>query len=693
THNLIKMAREGLAFELRNAIHKAKKEQVTVTKENISVNTRGKQYLVTIEIIPLTDTVDIHYLIQFTKNPLPAAAEEIIKSTSSSQKIKNDISQKRYEQLEKELSHTREDMRSVTEDMEATNEELQSANEELQSSNEEMQSLNEELETSKEELQSSNEELIIVNQELLDKQEQLNMSRFYSEAIVTTMREPLVVLDKTLRVKTANASFYTKFNVDEKETEGKLFYELQNHQFDDNLLRSLLEKILPQKNRIEDFEINLRLPGKGERIILLNARQIVNEKRAEQLILLALEDITDRVHSEKLLKESEARSRTFVESNVVAVCFTHLETATIFEANKAFLNMLGYTRQDLKTGKINWLNYTPPEHQVNDHLAIEKAKSMKISPPYEKEIIRTDGKRISVIKARAIINKNEIMSVFVDITERKSAELKLKTFAQELETKVKERTAELQTSNEELRQSNMHLDQFAYVASHDLQEPLRKILTFTMRLQDKHADELTPEAKSYITKIEGASGRMRILIQDLLNYSRLLQHETLFKETDLSEILKNVLSDFELLIQEKKAEIKTGQLPTIAGIPLQLNQLFYNLINNSLKFSKKEVPPVISITSRTLSEKEITKYPALDPSISYVEIIFKDNGIGFEQQYAKRIFSIFQRLHDKDTFTGTGIGLALTRKIIENHHGDIFADAKENQGAAFHVILPITQPR
>jgi len=954
THNLIKMAREGLAFELRNAIHKATKEQATVTKENIPVRASGKQSLVTIEIIPLTDTVEPHYLIRFERKIIPVVQEE---KKSSSGKINE--SKQLNEQLERELSQTREDMRSITEDMEAGNEELQSANEELQSSNEEMQSLNEELETSKEELQSSNEELLIVNQELLDKQEQLNASRFYSEAIVTTMREPLVVLDKSLRIKTANASFYKKFDVEEEETEDKLFYEIQNHQFDDTLLRALLEKVLPQKNRIEDFEINLRLPDKGDRVVLINARQVVNEKKAEQLILLAMEDITDRVHSEKILKESEnrfklaikasghivfaqdenlkyiwiynehsdfkaedilgkddyellepetakrlttlkkevlqsgttirsevlmtinseqsfyeimveaiknetgkvtgitgvamnitekviirkqieaseneqkklashlklatdsanigiwsldivssklewsnihkkmwgydenregltyedwhkvivpedkeltfqrieesklnhdiyeadyritrandgaivwikstgqyyydefgvaltltgisidiseqkeaerkikeseARSRAFVESNVVAVCFTHLESATIFEANAAYLNMLGYTRKDLKEGKINWLNYTPPEHHVNDQLAIEKARSMKISPPYEKEIMRTDGKRISVIKARAIINQDEIMSVFVDITERKSAEQKLKTFAQELEAKVKERTAELQTSNEELKQTNMQLDQFAHVASHDLQEPLRKILTFSLRLQDKHKDGLSQEIKTYLNKIEGASKRMATLIGDLLNYSRLLQHEKLFTQTDLNLTLKNILDDFELLIHEKKAEIKIAQLPTIDAIPLQMSQLFYNLINNALKFSKEDVPPVITITSRTLSEKEIQKNPALGKNVmesgveppSYIEILFNDNGIGFEQQYDKKIFIIFQRLHDNETFKGTGIGLALCKKIVENHNGEIFADAKENKGASFHIILPLTQPR
>ena len=289
THNLMKMAREGLAFELRNAIHKAKNSKEAVIKENIPVKTIGKQSLVTIEIIPLTNTVDIHYLILFEKKIIPDVQEE---KESSSAKI--NATQKQNEQLEKELSQTREDMRSVTEDMEAANEELQSANEELQSSNEEMQSLNEELETSREELQSTNEELIIVNQELLEKHSELNASRHYAESIVTTIREPLIILDKTLRIKSANAAFYKVFNAEEEETEGRLFFEIQNHQWDDKVMRSLFEKILPEKERLTDFEIILKFPLLGERTMLMNARQIVNEKTSEQLILLAIEDVTER---------------------------------------------------------------------------------------------------------------------------------------------------------------------------------------------------------------------------------------------------------------------------------------------------------------------------------------------------------------------------------------------------------------
>ena len=821
THNLIKMAREGLAFQLRNAIHKATNKQASVIKENISVKIKNKQSLVNIEIIPLTDTVEPHYLIRFEK--------KVIEPTLSTKnragvRSKNNESQKINARLKKELAQTHKDMRSITEDMEAYNEELQSANEELQSGNEEAQSLNEELETSKEELQSTNEELIITNQELIDKQVQLNLSHFYSEAIVTTMREPLVVLDGALRVKTANASFYKKFNIEEKNIQGKLFYETQNHQFDDALLCTLLEKILPQKNSIEDFEINLRLPDKGERIILINARQIVNENKAEQLILLAMEDITDKVQSENKIKESEAKFRNLVLQAPLPICtivgpsyivetinkpalkiweksYEELIDKPLFEvlpeleyglerilknvyttgesfistempvllnrtteSDIAYFNSIyqpmrdlnnkiygiilietevttgvnarkqieanvrkqkklatqlklatdsakvGIWSLDLASLKLEWSNIHKKLWGYDEHcedltyedwhklivpedkeLAFQRLEEAKVNRSIyqvEYRITRANDWAVVWIKSTGHYQYDKfgvalmITGISIDITEQKS-------FTEELETKVKERTEELQNLNKELNQINKQLEQFAHVASHDLQEPLRKIITFSRRLQDIHEEDVNTEVRYYLEKIENASFRMSTLIHDLLNYSRLLQHEKLFVQTDLNEILKNVVDDFELFIYEKKAQIKFDKLPTIDAVPLQMNQLFYNLISNALKFSREEVPPVITITSRTLSAEEIQKYPAFNPQVSYVEITFKDNGIGFEQQYAKQIFTIFQRLHSKEAFTGTGIGLALVKKIVENHYGEVFTESQENKGAEFHVILPI----
>jgi two-component system CheB/CheR fusion protein len=211
------------------------------------------------------------------------------------------------------------------------------------------------------------------------------------------------------------------------------------------------------------------------------------------------------------------------------------------------------------------------------------------------------------------------------------------------------------------------------------------------RLQEKHEDEFSLDAKSYLSKIATASTRMSKLIQDLLNYSHLLNHDKLFAATDLAETLKNTLNDFELLIEQKAARIISGPLPVIEAIPLLMNQLFYNLVSNALKFSVDHVPPTLDISSHTLSKKELKKHPALNPLMTYCELIFKDNGIGFEQKYGQQIFTIFQRLNQPSQYQGTGIGLSLSKKIVESHHGEIFVEAKEKGGASFHIILPIRQ--
>ncbi|NDP22333.1 MAG: response regulator [Paludibacter sp.] len=356
TFNLLKMAREGLAFELRNALHKAKTSESSVVKENIPINItthlndkggKGEHYLVNIEIIPLLNTVEPHYLILFTKT---AVSNTEPNSGINANNRKSIEAQQFNQQLAKELAQTREDMRSITEDMEAANEELQSANEELQSSNEEMQSLNEELETSKEELQSTNEELIIVNQELIDKQKQLNAACIYSESIVSTIREPLIVLDKNLCIQTANDSFYNKFNAVKDETDGKLFYEIQNQLWNDPDVRSLLEKILPNKERLTDYEINLKIPFNGVRVLLLNALKIATEKNDEHLILLSIEDITERklIKAELIKEKNNAEEATRVAEEALKAKQQFLSNMS-HEIRTPMNAIVGFTNVLLKT--------------------------------------------------------------------------------------------------------------------------------------------------------------------------------------------------------------------------------------------------------------------------------------------------------------------------------------------------------
>jgi len=267
--NILKMAREGLAFELRNILHLAQKTKRPATKSAVFFKVNDLQHYVNIQAVPMKDTSEPYFLVVFQN--VSTIGTHYAENKGTSENISHNQSEERIEQLEKELSQARTDMRAITEEQETANEELQSANEELLSGSEELQSLNEELETSKEELQSTNEEIMIVNKELLDRNEQLNNARQYTEGIVSTIRDPLIILDGQLRVKRATEGFYSKFNTNEKQTDGYCLFELANGRWDIPRLKELLENILPDKKELEGFEVTQVFPNIGKRIMLLNA--------------------------------------------------------------------------------------------------------------------------------------------------------------------------------------------------------------------------------------------------------------------------------------------------------------------------------------------------------------------------------------------------------------------------------------
>lgn len=244
---------------------------------------------------------------------------------------------------------------------------------------------------------------------------------------------------------------------------------------------------------------------------------------------------------------------------------------------------------------------------------------------------------------------------------------------------------QLKTLNSELEKSNRDLEQFASVASHDLQEPLRKIQIFSELAEKSVRDPET--CRKYLSKVSASALRMARLIQAVLNYSRVSTGRGSQIETvDLNQIVDNIRSDLELVIAEKGAVINTTNLPSVKGIPLQLNQLFLNLISNSLKFSRRK--PVITIGSRLIRGEELGKLTEGPVDTTYVHLIFTDNGIGFEQHLAEKVFTIFQRLHSAKEFAGTGIGLALCKRIVENHKGFITVKSEPDKGSTFDIYLP-----
>jgi PAS domain S-box-containing protein len=258
-----------------------------------------------------------------------------------------------------------------------------------------------------------------------------------------------------------------------------------------------------------------------------------------------------------------------------------------------------------------------------------------------------------------------------DITDRKSAERQLRTY------------------NFKLEQSNRELQEFAYVASHDLQEPLRKVQAFGDRLEKKCAEQLSDEGRDYVSRMKNAAGRMQNLINDLLTFSRVATKTQPFQPISLKKIVEEVASDLEIRIEQSGGRVEIGELRTLDADPLQMRQLFQNLICNALKFHRADVPPVVKVYAETVSSN--SEETGANGDGDFCRIVVEDNGIGFDEKYLDRIFTVFQRLHGRMEYEGSGIGLAVCRKIVERHGGQITAKSKEGMGAKFYIDLPATQ--
>lgn len=263
---------------------------------------------------------------------------------------------------------------------------------------------------------------------------------------------------------------------------------------------------------------------------------------------------------------------------------------------------------------------------------------------------------------------------------------KVAFFAEAFKNKEK-----LRYQAEELARSNAELQEFAYIASHDLQEPLRKIQAFGERLNTKASELLDKQCKDYLDRMMNASERMQHLISDLLKYSRVTTQARTFIPIALSEVVREVLSDLETRIEQENGCVDVGNLPTIEIDPLQIRQLFQNLISNSLKFHKDGIAPKIIIRSEFIGKVGNDSLPTSSEQLCRITV--QDNGIGFDEKYLDRIFKIFQRLHGREKYKGTGIGLALCHKIIKRHGGHITAKSKPGKGATFIITLPATQTK
>lgn len=397
-------------------------------------------------------------------------------------------------------------------------------------------------------------------------------------------------------------------------------------------------------------------------------------------IIAVATDVTEQVLIRKEIQLAEESARLAIDSAGLGTYEINYKTNEMVTSER-FREIWGMKYNT--TNRADYASRIHPDDVPVRELA-HKTSNRTGFVDYEARIIREgDSIKWVKIKGKIIYNQNaepeKLIGVIQDITEQKQA-------ARLLSEKIEERTRELQEANESLEKSNAELEQFAYVTSHDLQEPLRKIQFFTNTALQQH--EMPPALRTYVEKANESAKRMTDLIRGLLEYSRLSQQFSHLQVVDLNEVVSNVLMDFELMITQKHASIQTENLPVLTAIPLQMNQLFFNLIGNALKFTRKEVPPSIRITCTTATAADIQSFEKLDKDRKYFMISVIDNGIGFSNEYAEQIFTIFQRLNERAKYAGYGIGLAVCKKIVDNHEGIMYARGKVMEGANFTFLLP-----
>lgn len=388
--------------------------------------------------------------------------------------------------------------------------------------------------------------------------------------------------------------------------------------------------------------------------ITLNIMKI---SASENIVFGLVEDLDSQKKSEKALIESEEKFRAVYESSPMGILITK-SPGIIYDLNPSFAEMMGYSEEELK-GK-NLLDITHASDYQKTKKWLEKIFNREIQTYItEKKYVRKDG---TSFWAKAVV------STMNDITD----EIVTVAIIENIEKKKKTEDA-LEQKNRELTQINQELEHFAYVASHDLQEPLRTITSFIQILDKRYIHKLDEDAQQFMGFVVEGAKRMQTLIHDLLEYSRINRFNTGYEKIDLNEIFNTINRVLKDKIESHDALVLSENLPTVYGNRLQLTQVFQNLVDNAIKFKAKKRKPEIIISVNDLSDKW--------------ELIFKDNGIGISQEYFQRIFVIFQRLHTHEEYTGTGIGLAICKKIIERHGGEIWVDSKPGKGTAFHLSI------
>jgi PAS domain S-box-containing protein len=462
-----------------------------------------------------------------------------------------------------------------------------------------------------------------------------------ADSIFDTVREPLLVLSADLRLCKANDSFYKTFQTTPEETLGRLIFDLGDHQWRAPELQTLLKDILSKNTEFHDFEIIQEFPGIGPKTMLLNARRISNGSEPTPFILLAIDDITER-----------RRSRHFNFAHDL-LCVGTVDGFFV-DVNIEFQKVLGYSREELLSKPF--VEFVHPEDRAETARVMDQLRSGHDLARFQNRYRCRNGtyRYFDWTCPAPLIGEHVLYSAARDITDLVQID------------------RERLRLNDELTRSNADLEQFAYVASHDLQEPLRAVAGCVQIIQKRFKGKLDSSADELIGHAVDGATRMQNLIGDLLEYSRISRKGGAFVHTDLNVALEQALKNLEISLHETDALVTHDSLPTVVADRGQMTRLFQNLLSNALKF-RGASKPIIHVSAEH-------KDKAWRVSV-------RDNGIGIQKEYLERVFILFQRLHTRTEYPGTGIGLAICKRIVERHDGRITVESEPGVGSTFSFTL------
>lgn len=503
---------------------------------------------------------------------------------------------------------------------------------------------------------------------------ELSEKNFFNQSLLNNSQEWIAVWGKDMRMVMVNEACAQMMGVDKNEVVGKLLYDVFPH-----ASGSKSEIDLKKAFEGETIKNDVFYSPLTERWIQNYLTPLKDKNGEVYAALVIAQDVTKIVQSQEELQKSQQHFSQLFRLSPVAKTLSHASDGTVMDVNPAWEKMFGKKREEVIGKNTARIGMSNPEDRAQLARLIDENNGNVHGIELSFKV--DEGRFVHAYTSVVSLDLDGVqcyLSAYFDISERKAAEEKTARMTQALEQK-----------NAELRSMVEELASFTYIASHDLQEPLRKIQTFSKRITNEETTLLSDKAKTYFGKIELSAARMQRLIQDLLNYSRTGNAVKKFEPVELKSLVEEVLDSLKETIVATQAVVQVEPLPKIIAIPYQMQQLFTNIISNSIKFAREGTLPEIRISATVFDGERNSGIAGLQ-KIKYHCITVTDNGIGFDGAFREQIFGLFQRLHGRSEYEGTGIGLAICKKILENHAGMIQADGEKGKGARFTFYLPIS---